>query len=472
MSTRKTILASSLAALIGAGALVVAPAANATFGIGLQWSVAAYPDSTSDNAAASTPDGQSFCALCHTSDGGGGLNPYGNAIRSVLPNSPNNAEIVQAFRDVEGLNSDADPTGASNIAEINFGSQPGWREGQTVPTSLTGDPLDPTAVAPDIAVSPPAINFGDVLVGTTVTGTEVTIANNGDEILTVDSLTFTGDPVFALGQNTPNTPFEVAPNAAATVGVTYTPDGVGLDTGALEIASDDPDSPVVSVELQGNGVASTEACAPSVSPTELAFGQVLVGASLELPVTLTNNGVGTCTVDVSVPQCIDGEFALTSAAALSLGSGESSIITVAYTPINLGADQCRIDVATEEDGTLTVSMDGEGVDVLPTNLNIKQFKASTNVSLTRGSGIVSLDIAIENVGTEDGPGTLTVTGLQNGVEFVHQTLQVRDPVGGGATRISLQSYIPTAAGEILWTATLQDGDPDIDEATATTNVRP
>ena len=83
-----------------------------------------------------------------------------------------------------------------------------------------------------------------------------------------------------------------------------------------------------------------------------------------------------------------------------------------------------------------------------------------------------MNITVENNGTGTGPGLLTVTGEQNGVEFVHQVVEVRDAIGNGATKVTLQSYIPEEAGEILWTADLQDGDADDDVATATTNVRP
>jgi hypothetical protein len=67
---------------------------------------------------------------------------------------------------------------------------------------------------------------------------------------------------------------------------------------------------------------------------------------------------------------------------------------------------------------------------------------------------------------------LTVTGKQNGVEFVHQVVKVSDlPGDTKSKKIKLQYYIPTEVGEIAWTATLQDGDPDEDVATATTLVK-
>ena len=477
MSTRKTLMASSLAALLGAGLLFGAPAVHATGSIGDVWSQIAYPTSLSDDAALTL---QGFCALCHVRDGesAGPTNPYGaailNACRDLTGGGQCTTEalLLAAFAAVEGDNSDGDPDGFINIAEINADAQPGWTEGDTVPSSLVGELLDPVPSAADIDVVPVVIDFGSVLVGTRVTGTEVIINNVGGAVLTVDSLTLVGDPVFSFGLNTPTTPFDVPAGGNQTVGVVYEPDAEGADFGALEIGSNDPDEPLVTVALQGIGITTNEACFPSVDPRELAFGQVIVGTSLELPVTLTNNGIGDCTVDLSVPQCIDGEFVLTSPASVSVGAGETSIITVAYSPINLGQDNCRIDLAIAEASDVTVPMNGEGVDVLPTDLDIKQFKASKSVSLSKGSGIVSMNITIENNGTEEGPGLLTVIGEQNGVAFVHQVVEVRDAIGNGATRITLQSYIPTEAGEILWTATLQDGNPDDDVATATTNVRP
>lgn len=466
MSFSKTLLASSMAALLSAGALLSAPAVHASTTIGYIWSVTAYPESLSDNAAS---DSQGFfCVLCHKTEDGQLYNPYGDAMRGLIGPSSTQDDIVAAFRAIEALNSDADTGGFSNIAEINADAQPGWKESDSVPQNLVGNLLDPILTAPEIAVAPASVDYGAVVIGTKVTGTEITISNSGSADLTVDSLA-TNNPVFSLGQQTPNTPFTIAAGANQRVGVVYTPDDLGLDTGALTIGSDDTDEPEVAVALSGTGVEATDECVPSVDPTVLAFGQGLVGISLELPVTLTNFGIGSCDVDISVPNCIDGEFLLTSASALALGPGDSSIVTVSYTPINLGQDQCRIDILTQGND-VTVPMSGEGVDALPTDLDIKRFTVSKKVSLSKGGGIITMEIAIQNNGTERGAGTLTVKGQQGSNQFIHQVVKVSDPVGGGATNVKLQAYIPEATGEIKWTATLQDGDPDLDEKVATTNV--
>jgi hypothetical protein len=51
------------------------------------------------------------------------------------------------------------------------------------------------------------------------------------------------------------------------------------------------------------------------------------------------------------------------------------------------------------------------------------------------------------------------------------TMEVSDPVGDGRTRFDFPPYTPTAAGDILWTVTIDDDDADDDTAMATTLVQ-
>jgi len=90
-----------------------------------------YPASSSDNNA--------NCALCHTSSTSS-FNPYGAAIRDSSAGS-----IGARIQAVESANSDNDPTGASNLVEINANAQPGWTG--TAPASVSGD-LDPAPPPP------------------------------------------------------------------------------------------------------------------------------------------------------------------------------------------------------------------------------------------------------------------------------------------------------------------------------------
>jgi hypothetical protein len=65
-----------------------------------------------------------------------------------------------------------------------------------------------------------------------------------------------------------------------------------------------------------------------------------------------------------------------------------------------------------------------------------------------------------------------VTGVQGGVEVYNETLPVSDAIGDGKSSFKFPSYTPTAIGDIQWTVTIFDNDPDVDVATATTAVTP
>ena len=127
----------------------------------------------------------------------------------------------------------------------------------TAPEQATfaGGPLDgfySTFGEPDINVSPTAINFGTVTVGSSAT-TNVVIHNVGTAPLTLTALP--GRPV------SPGSPFSVAPSLPTTVivsgalvviQVTFTPTSSGVGSvGNLSLLSDDIDEPIVTVSLKG-----------------------------------------------------------------------------------------------------------------------------------------------------------------------------------------------------------------------------
>ena len=462
MLKKQRFAASSLAALIGAAALLTTPSVHAE----RNWVFLfqdQYPLSLTDNNG--TPDG---CQVCHTDDNGPNLNPYGADWRNAWTGTTAD-ELQAAFVTIQGDDSDNDPTGSNNITEINANTQPGFAEGDNAPGVI--GLLDPAAPVPDIAVSPTAIDFGAVTVGTSDTA-NVNIANAGSAELMVNSLALSGSTDFSL-PSAPTTPFTVAANTSVNVTVEYAPFDEGTDNGSLEIASDSLGEELVAVSLTGTGIpVVVEECVASVSPASIAFGSVEIDSTMTLSTTISNDGGASCTVNATV---IDvGGFTLASASSFMLAPGGSADVDVTYAPAVVGDDsgQLVLNVASPAD-TITVPLSGSGIEapVEVLDLDIKRFSVTRKISLTRVKPVV-IKLTVNNGGVTEGSAPATVTGMQNGVLVHEQTLDVTDGVGNGSTRYTLDPFTPQAVGEIQWTMVIADGDPDDDVATATTAVNP
>jgi Abnormal spindle-like microcephaly-assoc'd, ASPM-SPD-2-Hydin len=109
---------------------------------------------------------------------------------------------------------------------------------------------------PDISVSPLIYDFGDVELGSTST-VLINISNEGDADLTVDDISLQSGLCEDFTVTPVTLPLVIPPEDTEDVEITYTPSEVGSCLGVLEIASDDPDEPVVEVELSGTGIEST-----------------------------------------------------------------------------------------------------------------------------------------------------------------------------------------------------------------------
>ena len=362
MSQHNRFAVSALAAAIGAGALMIAPSANANRALSAVWS---------DYYGSSTSDANAGCALCHGDVDTFPLNPYGADWQSDLQNRCQNGnienctlgELQDGLDAIANDDSDApsDLTQSSNIVEIEANTQPGWAESDN-PSGVSGL-LDP--------------------------------------------------------------------------------------------------------EQQIAG------CVPFVDPSVLDFGNVLEGDSATLSAFVTNNGDENCLFTAQVNNA-SGEFLLESAASFSVAPAAAVPVDVSYTPIDPGDDTGQL-LLTEADSIIQVQLVGtSGAELV--NLDIKSLRVTNKVSVTKGKGIVDIQLSVENVGDTEGNGSATITGVQDQggtqVPVYSQTLTVTDDVGKGATTYTFQSYIPDTAGDIIWTATIIDGDPDDDIATATTTVTP
>jgi len=104
------------------------------------------------------------------------------------------------------------------------------------------------------------------------------------------------------------------------------------------------------------------------------------------------------------------------------------------------------------------------------DLDIKRFRATLK-SGHRGDRrtAIKLELEVNSSGSVPGVANATVVGVQNGVEIFSETTPVSVPLRKRDARLQFW-VVPPMSGDILWTATIADGDPDVDVVTARTEV--
>ncbi|MDH3793226.1 MAG: choice-of-anchor D domain-containing protein, partial [Rhodospirillales bacterium] len=214
---------------------------------------------------------------------------------------------------------------------------------------------------PDIDVSPPSIDYGSVLVGTRQFGF-VTVWNLGDGDLTVTTLTLGGSLDFQLNNPDHVPPFTIKPGRAASIGLDYIPSDSGVDAGTLDIASDDPDEPVIQVVLSGSGATGTPDIA--ASPPALDYGSVVVGTRQFGFVSVQNLGDADLTISgIDVQGGLDFRLNTDHTLPFVVRPGDVVSIGVDYIPSDVGTDSAPLDIVSDDPDQpiLTVPLSGSGV---------------------------------------------------------------------------------------------------------------
>jgi hypothetical protein len=151
---------------------------------------------------------------------------------------------------------------------------------------------------PDITVSPSTVVFGDTGVGQTATA-EVVVRNDGGANLKLGTV---GVPKAPFGKTADTCSGKtLAPGKTCRLTYSFKPAAAGSASGNSKVPSNDPDENPFGIALKGKGIAATGPDI-TVTPAALNFGQVAVGGSKTLQVTVRNDGAGTLSImQVSSP---------------------------------------------------------------------------------------------------------------------------------------------------------------------------
>ena len=265
--------------------------------------------------------------------------------------------------------------------------------------AAVGQPL-PTRT---FSVAPGTLDFASVLVGASAE-LEVTLSSDGTLPLTVESFALdpAGPPDFTL-VSPPAVPAVLGPAENLVVRVRYAPGEAGDDLGSLAFLTD---AGSASVALVGLGISPRL----GVSPLFVEFGDVPVGGSDTVDVTLSNPGTAPLSIlSVALGPATSADFSIGAPGASLLGPGESTTFSVSYAPSGAGEDTGRVDVLTDG-GAAEIGLAGRGtapeLDIVPDTLDFGARLVGSSSTLffdARNVGTAPLEVSQIALSVETSP---------------------------------------------------------------------
>lgn len=223
--------------------------------------------------------------------------------------------------------------------------------GMTAPGAMS-QMTEQSGVPSGLTATPSSVAFGNVTVGSTNTQT-IQLKNTGSTLITIASKSITGAGLSITGLTTPLT---LGSGKTSTFNIAFAPKSAGAVSGSASLTYG---TKTLKINVTGTGTSSTRSL--SDSPTSLSFGNVTVGASSSLNVTLTNTGNSSVTIS-SVTASGSGVTASGVANNTVLNAGQKATLTVKFAPTKAGAVSGSATVTSNASGSpMTISVSGTGV---------------------------------------------------------------------------------------------------------------
>ncbi|HTS50288.1 MAG TPA: choice-of-anchor D domain-containing protein [Bryobacteraceae bacterium] len=196
--------------------------------------------------------------------------------------------------------------------------------------NTTAATVGPVNVQQMPTVGPLAFTSLNARTGQVVLGT-LAVSNTGSGPLTVTSAIIDNGAFLVIA---PPVPFTIPAGGQRSLTVQFLNSSTGPQTGTLTIASNDPASPA-KTPISGQVFASMGPAA-KLNRSQLAFGNVTVGQTASLPITVFN--AGGANVVISSVTFTDPSFTVAGVATpLTVAPGSMATITVQFAPTSAGA---------------------------------------------------------------------------------------------------------------------------------------
>ena len=278
--------------------------------------------------------------------------------------------------------------------------------------------VSPQVQQMQLVISPSALSFGNISVGSSSTQT-VTLINSGAASVTVSQASVSGT---GFSNNGLTPPLTLPPGQSSTLTVRFTPQAAGRVTGSLSVVSNDPHSPTM-IALNGAG----DQAQLSVIPTSVSFGDVAVGTLNTQTITLINSGTANVIISRATPS--GNGFSITGLTfPLTLSAGQRTSFNVAFAPTGAGSVTGSLSLVSDAPNSpSTIALSGTGV---------------TSTFLLTASP-TSLSFGNVTVGSKSAPQTVTLTNSGNSSVSISQI----NVSGSGFSASGLTAPLTLAAGQ-------------------------
>jgi hypothetical protein len=197
---------------------------------------------------------------------------------SVASSSPGidcGSDCSEGYVNGIGVTLAATPASGSVFAGWSGGGCSGMATCTVTMDTAKGVTASFALAAPALTLTPTSVSFADQALGSSSGAQTVSLTNSGNSSLSIGSITISGDYSKVSTCTT-----SLAPGAACTIAVTFSPAATGARTGAISISSNSSGSPH-SVSLGGSGTL------PVLNiPLTLTQGWNLLGNSLNQPLSV------------------------------------------------------------------------------------------------------------------------------------------------------------------------------------------
>lgn len=224
---------------------------------------------------------------------------------------------------------------------------------------------------PGYLTTPPSLNLGSVLVGSTATQM-LTLSNTGGSSLTISAANLNGTGYSVSGLSFPYT---LAAGSSAALSVAFAPATTGTLNATLTLSSNASD-PAVSISLTGSGTSANGTL--RLTPASMDFGSVTIGSTQTQSGSLTASGGN---VTLSSTSSSNSAFTLSGVTPPStLAAGQSVPYTVTFAPSATGTASANISFFTSNANSASATASGSGSTIVHT-VNLS-WNASTSTSVT------------------------------------------------------------------------------------------